>query len=362
MQDLCRTDPRGVQLLQALGAVQNSALPPHAFPGLHGVAQAAFPAAATVPHVLASPSLPPLCPTDSPQHADGSAAVAAPRAAAAEALPNASAAAAEAPSASASPVRKRGKRGRAGATGAAAQPVATAAVDPGGGSSRATKRTRLSPLGSPGTAEHLPASSGSLPTAPGGVAAAQDLMALLSQQLPHSSGIVSRVAQQAGHAPGDAALPMHGVATAAALAELAAAAAAPPLCSTGAFTVVPPCAAPNHHTSSGTGDPRSGLPHRRRHSVQSAPGQDSAPCRGDAAGSQARGIEAAAARSAAGSAAGGQSATHAVASSAPLSPEQRAHLAQRLEAVFGGMGMDSATISAGLAIALGINAGRGLGR
>eukprot|EP00892_Ulva_mutabilis_P011548 jgi/Ulvmu1/8766/UM048_0021.1 len=350
LQDLCRTDPRGLQLLQALSAVHNPAVP-----GLHTVAQRGLPPPAAAPHVLASPCLPPLCPTEPPASQASPAALRStpPRA-------KGAAAAAEASPPAAAQPRKRGKRTRGGS--AAASPAASAATD-ACAPSRITKRTRLSPLGSPITPAQPAPSSAARPTQPAAppdtaAAVAKDLMALLSHRLPHGTAAAGHIAQ---HALYDAAASEHGAA-AAALAGMPV--AGPPHC-LGAFTTVPRCgdAAPLRPGSApaATADPRSS-PQRHGHAQPHGhavslfdPGMNG----GEVAGLYQPGGPGTAAVAAV--SAGAPQVSAAVAGSAPLSPEQRAELAQRLEAVFGGMGMDSATISAGLAIALGLDAGRGIG-
>lgn len=344
VQDLCRTDPRGVQLLQALGEVQNPALAAPSFPALHSVVPPALASAVTIPRVLSSPSLPPLSAAATPRQAE--AGWAGPM----SSPPPASAAAAPVSATGAAAPRKRRKRGRtSGGTspGSAAAAAAADAQTPG----RAGKRSRPSPLCSPAAAAPstaaLPLQNAAPTVDSSGVA--RDLMALLAQQVPGSAGLAARVAAQTGFALGDSGA---SVAALAGLPIPAASGCAPPAHQWGPQdggvhgVHAPGNIAPQESAVGGTRD-------GQWIHVYGPPPPMGVGAGNDGAVGVSLGVPLpAAAAVAAGAADGG----------APLSPEQRTDLAHRLEAVFGGMGMDSATISAGLAIALGVNAGQAPGR
>lgn len=349
VQDLCRTDPRGVQLLQALGAVHNPAL---AVTGLHTVPSMAPSSAAAIPRVLSSPSLPPLCSADAQRQNGGGGG---------NTPPPMSSPAPRTASPAAQP-RKRGKRTRAAAASAA--PPASAAADQRPPSSRAAKRSRPSPLGSPAAAGQ-PAAPAPAPAPPPQIAAAQvpdslgvarDLMALLVHQIPSSATLPGQAAMHNALTHADAiSMPAHG------------AAAAPAVCVPGpaARTRAAPGSLPAGMMVSHDGSMH-GF-HASAPAAQHASATDflremelaARACAAASVGSPGVGNDGAASSITQPPAAARAAAA---AGSTPLLPEQRAALAQRLEVVFGGMGMDSATISAGLAIALGGKAGHADGQ
>lgn len=349
MQDLCRTDPRGVQLLQALGAVQNPTLAAPSFQALHSVPPPALAPAVSIPRVLSSPSLPPLSVTATPRQAARQADVGG--AWQMSSPPTASAAAPPASNAGASQPRKRRKRGRA--SGGASPRSGASPVADAPASSRGGKRSRPSPLGSPAAAapsiDAVQALHAAPPVDSSGVA--RDLMALLAQQVPRSAGLAGCIAAQHGLVLGDsgasgaalAAPPMPagvgGTATAAVSGCAPVHLRAPQ--DRGMHVVHPP--GPIVPQESALGGVRDG---EHMHAYASR-----APSGISAVNDSVAGVSLGLAPPAAAAAA-------ATDGGAPLSPQQRTDLAHRLEAVFGGMGMDSATIAAGLALVLGVHAGQ----